>query len=448
MNEPVPRRQEAAMARKRPSRRQFLTTTASAAALSAAAYGRVAGANERLHLALIGLGVMGTDHLRGLLKDRDRLNIEVVQACDVYRRRAEAAAGKAGKQAATTQNYEDVLGNKNVHAVVISTPDHWHGKMAIDAIAAGKHIYLEKPMCHTIEQALALHRAEQAAKGRVRVQVGVQSTGSELCDRIREVIRKNGLGRLVMLTAGYSGNNTAGHWRDWGEWENIADPQKAGIDWDRWLGWRSRCAGQELAPRRPWDARRFFQFRCYWDYSGGIATDLFFHPLTQLLKATGLGMPERVTAAGGIWVFGRRHTIPAARGGGSDDREVPDTYNVLIDYPGGPTVTLISSMANNTPVDMIIAGHDATIRFTRGESEAVIEPQSITGRKERIVLKGQPGSTVRHHANFVQACRDAKVALHCPVELALRANVALTLAVKAYRERRVYGWDAKENRAV
>ncbi len=439
---------------KDPSRRQFLRTSAAGAtlaALSSGAYARIQGANERIHFAVVGLGVMGGGHLSGLVQQRKDLNIDVVQACDVYRRRAERTAQRAGKECAATQNYEDVLGNKNVHAVLIATPDHWHAKMAIDCIRAGKHVYLEKPMCHTIEQALELQRVEQASRGQIRVQVGVQGTSSDLHDRVREVIQKNGIGRLVMINGSSCRNNTAGQWRDYGEWENISDPQKAGIDWDLWLGHRFSCAGQTLAPRRPWDARRFFQFRCYWDYSGGIGSDLFFHTLTPILKVTDLQFPERVTAGGGIWVFGRQHQIPPARGGGADDREVPDIYHNVIDYPGGPTVTLIGCMANDTRLPTTIAGHDATITYSqdRGRSEAVIEPQRATGRiKERITLQGSPGGQPRHRANFVQAMRDPKVQLVCPVSLGLRTNVAITLGVRAYRERKVLGWDVKESRVI
>jgi predicted dehydrogenase len=445
-----------------PSRRDFVqvsaTVAAGLAAMSPRAYARILGANDRIYFGIIGIGTMGTGHLDGdrkaqdgLIPLRDKLNIDIVQTCDVYRKRAEEAAAKVGSQAKPTQNYEEVLANKNVDAILNATPDHWHAKIAIDAIKAGKHVYLEKPMCHTIEQALELHRIEQENKDKIRVQVGVQSTSFELNDKVREHIQKNGIGKLVMINSSYCRNNTAGQWRDYGAWENISDPKQAGIDWDLWLGHQHTCAGQQLAPKRAWDPKRFFQFRCYWDYSGGVATDLFFHRLTQLLKATGLLYPERVVAAGGIWVFNRDHQIPAERGGGPDDREVPDMYNTMIDYPGGPTVTLVGSMVNDTDVPAIIAGHDATIRFNNPEAptEAIIEPQRRTGRiKERVVLKGEGSSQAKHRENFIKACRDAKVELYCPVSLALRTNVAITLGVKSYRERKYYGWDAKEQRAM
>ncbi|MCI0465336.1 MAG: Gfo/Idh/MocA family oxidoreductase [Gemmataceae bacterium] len=451
----------------RPSRRKFLQTSAltagSLAALSPAAYARVEGANERLGLGFIGLGTAGRAHLGALLAARKRLNLEVRSLCDVYRSRAERVATRAGKPATrdlcslrtgragctVTTDHEEVLGSKAVHAVFVATPDHWHARLALDSIRAGKHVYLEAPAAHTVEQALELARAEQAEAGRVRVQVGVPGVGGELSERVRELIRTNGLGRLVALTATAGQPARAGAWRE-GEWEDIRDPGKAGLDWARWLGYRFRCSGQELAPRRPWDPSRFFHFRCYWDYARGVASELLYPRLVQLLKATGLGYPERAAASGGIWVFRRTHAIPASQGGGTDDREVPDTVSVLLDYPGGPTVTLLGSVACDPGSSTVLAGQQAILRFNDGAStEAILEPQpGARAGAGRMVLKGAAGSLERHRANFLSACRDPKVELDCPVSLALRADVAIGLAVRAFRERRVCGWDRTANRAV
>jgi predicted dehydrogenase len=437
------------------SRRDFLTASAATAgvmALGPRAYSRIVGANDRIHFGVIGLGVMGSGHVHEMKKQQKDLNFDILQACDVYRKRAERIAKFLGEPTVPVQQHEDVLGNAKIDAVLIATPDHWHARLAIDAIKAGKHVYLEKPMCHTIEQALELAKVEQEHKDKIRVQVGVQATSFELLDKIHDHIKKKGIGKLVMITSGYNRNNTAGPWRDFGEWEDIKDPAAAGLDWDKWLGHKFSCAGQQLAAKRDWNGKRFFQFRCYWDYSGGVATDLLFHTLTQLVKATGLDFPERVVASGGIWIFGRDHMIPQRRGGGPDDREVPDMYTTTIDYPGGPTVTLFSCMDNETTMPVVIAGHDATIRIRSDDPEepmqAVIEPQKATGRvKETVVLKGEPGDQAKHRANLIRAIRDPKVELYCPVSLGLRTNVAITLGVRSYRERKVYAWDAREQKA-
>jgi len=437
------------------SRRDFLKTsaaTAAIAALSPHAYARILGANDRIHFGMIGLGVMGSDHLRNFKKQFEKLNVDVIQTCDVYRKRAEKSAQFVGSQASPTQKHEDVLGNSKVDAVLIATPDHWHAKIAIDAIKAGKHVYLEKPMCHTIEQALELAKVEQENKEKIRVQVGVQATSFDLLDKIHEHIQKNGIGKVVMIHSSYNRNNTAGPWRDYGDWEQIKDPQAAGLDWDKWLGHEFTCAGQQLAAKRDWDPRRFFQFRCYWDYSGGAATDLLFHTLTQLIKAAGLEYPERVVASGGIWVFNKSHTIPEKRGGGINDQEVPDMYTTTIDYPGGPTVSLVSCLDNSTPSPVVIEGHDATIHIKSDDPEepieAVIEPQRTGRIKEKVVLKGEHGDQAKHRANLVQAIRDPKVQLYCPVSLGLRTNVAITLGVRSFRERKVYGWNSSEQKAI
>jgi predicted dehydrogenase len=437
------------------SRRDFLrasAATAGIAALGPRAYARVLGSNDRINFAVIGLGVMGSGHLRELKGQMGPLNLDVIQTCDVYAKRAQRAAKVIGPQTSATQRHEDVLGNAKVDAVLIATPDHWHARLAIDAIKSGKHVYLEKPMCHTIEQALELARVEQEHREKIRVQVGVQATSFELLDKIHGYIKKNGIGKAVMITASYNRNNTAGPWRDYGEWEAIQDPKEAGLDWDRWLGHEFTCAGQQLAPKRDWDPRRYFQFRCYWDYSGGAATDLLFHTLTQLIKAAGLDYPQRVVGTGGVWVFGREHTIPERRGGGQDDREVPDMYSTTIDYPGGPTVLLVSCLDNNLRLPWTIAGHDATIHIGGNDPEepmeAVIEPQRTGRIKERVVLKGEGGDQAKHRANLVQAMRDSRTQLYCPVSLGLRTNVAITLGVRSYRDKKVYGWDANDHKVL
>jgi predicted dehydrogenase len=437
------------------SRRDFLrasSATASVAALGSRAYARVRGSNDRISFAVIGIGNMGSGHLRGLKRQMEPLNLDVIQTCDVYAKRAERSAKFIGPQAKPTQRHEEVLGNAKVDVVLIATPDHWHARLAIDAIKAGKHVYLEKPMCHTIEQALELAKVEQEHKDKIRVQVGVQACSFELLDKIREHIKKNGIGKVVMITASYNRNNVAGPWRDYGEWESIQGPREAKLDWDRWLGHEFTCAGQQLAPKKDWDARRFFQFRCYWDYSGGAATDLLFHTHTQLVKSAGLDYPERVVATGGIWVFGREHTIPESRGGGPDDREVPDMYSTTIDYPGGPTVLLVSCLDNNTRLPWAIAGHDATIQI-RGNNpeeplEAVVEPQRTGRIKESVVLNGEPGDQGKHRANLVQAMRDSRTELYCPVSLALKTNIAITMGVRSYREKKVFGWNAEEQKVI
>jgi predicted dehydrogenase len=423
------------------SRRDFVRATAGGlataglASLTPRSYAQTAGANERINLGVIGCGAQGTGHLNRLVRARDAKlwNTEITAVCDVYRKRVEMARQKVGTQAQATMDYREVLDMKNVDAVLIATPDHWHAKIAMDACDAGKDVYLEKPMCHTIDQARQLVRTVRETK-RV-LQVGVQSCSLEVLDRVREHIKKGGIGRLVMAQSSYSRNGEAGEWRNYGFGVDTDARPGPDLDWDMFLGWR-----QKLAPRREWSPYRFFQFRCYWDYSGGIATDLFFHQLAHLAKAMGVEFPERVVAGGGIWVFGKDHATPQ---GVPDDREVPDTFDAIIDYPGGPTVSLTSSMANDTANPELIGGHLATV-YLKGNT-AEIRPQGISKDKEVVTLRGERNEGA-HWDSFFGAMRTRQDPT-CPVELGYRTNVAIGMAVRAFRERRTMVWDAERERA-
>lgn len=440
------------------SRRHFLRSSAAATAatlLSARSYARVLGANERLNIGAIGLGVMGTGHLRHLvrLRDEHKQQIEVTWLCDVYRPRLGRGQSIVGEHAQTTMDYRNVLDDPNVDVVLIATPDHWHAKLAVDACLAGKDVYLEKPMVHTIEQAKELLRVKKET-GRV-IQVGPQSCSADLYDKIREFIKENGIGKVVLANASYCRNNRAGQWRDYGEFHPEAKPGPD-LDWDTWLGHNVQICGKPLAPYRDWYREngpgRFFQFRCYWDYSGGVATDLFFHTLAHLTKAMDLQYPERVVAAGGIWVFNRNHITPQ---GFPDDREVPDLFNMMIDYPGGPTVTLLGSMVNDTQIEKMIGGYEATI-FIRSDTEAVVVPQKRVvdvrrdprwkGKEELIIRGERPGTQIEHWKSLFRAIREG-TEVTAPVELCYRVQIAISMGVLAYRKRCCMIWDPEREEA-
>src|SRR3990172_9237314 len=202
-------------------------------------------------------------------------------------------------------------------------------------------------------------------------------------------VQEGALGKVVMAQIDCSRNYPDDFWAY--PIEPDAQPG-VNLDWEAWLG---------PAPKRPWDPRRYFQWRRYWDYSGGIATDLFIHRVTRILKAVGVTFPERVVATGGTWNFTE------------SEAEIPETFNMLCDYPGGPTVVLVSSMANDTPIDHVIRGHKATLQFTR--EGFVITPQSIFTRPDAkqaeqistpVAYKKTGAEDVTlHHANLHGAIR-------------------------------------------
>jgi hypothetical protein len=234
------------------------------AALSAS---RVTGANDRINIGQIGIGARGSYHLKACLRRQQaRADVQVVAVCDVYRKRLAKAAGQAAG-AKTYLHHQELLQRSDIDAVFIATPDHWHAPIALAAIAAGKDVYVEKPMTHTLPEAKEL--CARARDSKRIVQVGVQGTSWTRWHKVREMVESGMLGQVVAAQGTYSRNNPAGDW-NW-DIDAAAGPHGKGdnyIDWQQWLG---------AAPARAFDADRFFRFRKYWDYSGGIATDLHYH---------------------------------------------------------------------------------------------------------------------------------------------------------------------------
>jgi predicted dehydrogenase len=244
-------------------------------------------------------------------------------------------------------------------------------------------------------------------------------------------VREGALGKVVMAQIDYSRNYANDFWA-----YDIDPDAKPGadLDWQAWLG---------PAPKRPWDPRRFFQWRRYWDYSGGIATDLFIHRVTRILKAAGLTFPDRVVATGGKWNFA------------SSVAEIPDTFNMLCDYPGGPTVLLVSSMANATPIEHVIRGHYATLVFTR-EGFEIRPEKEIAGQEKAPKADEIKPITYRktgaedvtlHHRNLHAAIRRNEP-LHCDHMLGYYGVVVTMMGVESYRNRKYLRWDAGKQKVV
>lgn len=418
------------------SRRKFVKgiagTTAGIAAfgstlgMSARSYSRIIGANERMHLGVIGCGGMANGHMRALLAMKQSDNVEIDGVCDVYTNRLDRA--KELTQAKAFTNYKDILDQKQIDYVLIATPEHWHYQMTLDAIDAGKHIYVEKPMTHTIEQARDI--VQKVSRTGLKLQVGVQGMSDDSYETAHKLIQEGALGKVVMAHIDYSRNYAEDFWA------YKIDPEArpgVNLDWDAWLG---------PAPKRAWDPRRYFQWRRYWDYSGGIATDLFIHRVTRIIKSLGLHFPEYVTATGGKWNFINSMA------------EIPDTFNIMLDYPEKLTVLLVSSMANDTPIRHVIRGHLATLEFT--SDGFTITPQEAT-RKDTVGgtgedTKGHTRYTYQktggeditlHHRNLQNAIRDNEP-LKCDQNLGFYGVVACMMGVQSFRHRKYLTWDAQK----
>jgi predicted dehydrogenase len=419
------------------SRRQFgkiTATSAGAVALATLAPSKALGANARIQMGVIGVGGMGTGHVGGLVNRRQADNVRVVAVCDVYRRRVTRAQGICGGQG--YGDYRKVLDRNDIDAVLIATPDHWHAKIAIDALAAGKHVYVEKPMTHTAEQAIELRNAVRRSKK--VLQVGPQATGDDRYWQARAAIRAGRIGKVTWAQSSYNRNARVCLFNTHQRIDPTAGPSKTGedhIDWDMWLGHK-----WGLAPKIAWNPEHFFRFRKYWPYNGGVATDLLYHKLAPLLLAVAGpdgAYPLRVNASGGLYIE-------------KDGRDIPDTFLLTIDYAQEFSVFLVSTLTNDTQLPDRIYGKHGTLELDGGpllrfNGDFQREFRQKNDGKDEARLSAKPRRDMV--GNFLDVVRGGG-SLNCNVELGAATMVAIKLGVEAYRRRKTMSWDAEKERVV
>jgi predicted dehydrogenase len=399
--------------------------------------GRLLKQDEVIGIGIIGVGGMGGSHLEDLCaKEKAGEKLQIRAIADVYVRRQEYrkkwVKTAVGRNIDAYTDYRKLLERDDIHGVVIATPDHWHALHSIHAIEAGKDVYCQKPVTLTIEESLRV-RDKVLETGRV-FQCGAQGSSDDFWWQARKFIKKGGIGKVLWAQADYSRNSAGGPDDRGGEWNWHIDPDatdnpKAGeayIDWERWLG---------PAPKRPFSQPRFFQFRKFWDYSGGIATDLLYHVLAPLTIALDAQAPERATANGGIFV---QH----------DDREVPDTFMMNLDYPDDYTIVLTSSMANRQANSTVIRGHKATIRPDKDGMKVTAEDEFKEWFKkefgaEEITVPSEPRPG---HVEKWLECIRTRGTVHLDAETAYRAMAGIKMGVDSYRQDKVIFWDAKKER--
>ena len=409
-----------------------------------AASGRVLGANDQINLGIIGVGGRG-EYLAGeFAKIGEKSNpCRIVAVCDVWQKRVTKC--KERYKCDGYLDYREIINRSDIDAVVIATPDHWHAKMALEAMDRGKDVYLEKPMCHTVEEARRLVDTVRETK-RV-LQVGSQTTSADQWHKARKVIADGMLGKMIMSQGSYHRNSKEGEWN----WpiDKDAGPTSAGdnfIDWKMWLG---------SAEKRPWDPDRFFRFRKYWDYSGGTATDLFYHVAAPLNICWGQPQfPYKVMAGGGNYIF-------------KDGRDVPDTFHLIGEYAQGHSIVLSSSMANSEHIPGLIRGHEGTLIMVehgmfegltphiivRPEKEVISdEYKAKWGDQEIKIPVEQPGegewdAIGIHIRNFLD-CMRTRQKPTLDAETGAKAQVLISMAVQSYREGRVLYFDDKNWKVV
>lgn len=319
------------MSKRGVSRREFLLTTAGVAGATAASAiplkaeplfdsGRSMAASDRVRFGIIGVGMEGT----GLLTTAVALpGVQCVAACDLYDGRHELAKEIAGNSIRVTRRYKDLLDDKEIDAVIVAVPDHWHMRIVVDAVAAGKDVYCEKPMSHSAADGVAM---VQAAKKTDRiVQAGAQRTSSVICAKAKELYASGAIGELSLVEMTNGRNDPTGAW----EYPPPADLSPENLDWDTWLG---------TAPKKAFDPFTFARWRCWKEYGTGVAGDLLVHLISGMQFVLGINeAPKSASALGGIYRW-------------KDGRNTPDVHPVLFQYGDIPVYGRLTLGTETTEV--------------------------------------------------------------------------------------------------
>jgi predicted dehydrogenase len=338
------------------NRRQFLEKSSLLAAAATAAGGaREASAQlnnsaavnlKPVRLGFIGVGIRGT-----LLMEAAAgiAGVEIKAAADCYRGHLDRAQELVTPVPAVTGDYREVLGRADVDAVVIATPDHWHLKMTQEALAVGKHVYVEKPMTHSWEEGEAFISAVEKS-GKV-LQVGSQYMSMGCAGKAADFIRSGRLGQVTLVEGKLHRNSATGAWY----YPIPPDASPATVDFKGFLG---------SAPPREFDLRRFFQWRLFWDYSGGLPTDLFVHLVTATHQLMGVQEPDSVFTFGDVYHW-------------KNYREVPDQMTSMVRYPEGFVLRLTSTAENGHPGPLLtFYGTEGTMEYGGGSFKYFYEPRT------------------------------------------------------------------------
>jgi predicted dehydrogenase len=412
-----------------PSRRDFVRSATLAAAPAVLSAQNV---NSELQLAWIGTGGRGYYLMERAYKG-DGKPFKVVATCDTYA--GNLAKGKdriqtmGGNTPKTYVDYKELLADKSIDAVVIATPEHLHYPMAIAALKANKHIYLEKPLAHTIEEGAEIVKMVEKT-GRV-VQVGTQNRSNSLYIKAKEMVAQGMIGDIHYVRAFWYRNTLP----DNPAWRYVipADASEQNTDWQKFLG---------AAPKKPFHKGRYYQWRLYWDYSGGISTDLLVHQTDITNFVCGKTTPVSCVASGGVY----RWTDAA------DDREVPDTFSALYEYPDKFHINYSCYFGNEKyGYGEQFMGNEGTIEvlnrqiltFTP-ESFRGKPPAHVAARKEmKMELPGNDNLAVEAHIkNWLESIR-GKEKLVAPVQVGQQAAVSGHLATLSFRNNKKVLWDEK-----
>ncbi|HEX4808074.1 MAG TPA: Gfo/Idh/MocA family oxidoreductase [Bryobacteraceae bacterium] len=399
------------------SRRKFLGQVASSLG-TLALPGTVAGANDRIRLGIIGYGARGADLA---IEATACPHTEIAGVCDIY----SAQRDRALQRFPDCKIYADhrlLLEDNSIDAVLIATPQHLHAEHFIGAVLAGRHVYQEKTMAFTVDEAKRMRDAWLPVRGKQVVQIGHQSCSSGHAIDAANFLRNGNLGRITAINAAMYRNTPHGR----PQWSRPVYPDMTpeNIFWDRFLG---------STPEMPFNANRYMNWRLFWDYSGGNVHESMSHQVAFWSKALGLQIPFAVTMTGGVYLW-------------KDGREVPDTMSVSMEQPEELLFTWTSGFGNSNPgITEHVLGTDGSIFRTplqiRYSPEKMNRPQAET-------LAGPTATPPRAHMqNFLDCIRSGKEP-NCPFEIGYKVSIACRMAIESYLQRRTVYWNSEKEEIV
>ncbi len=383
-----------------PNRRSFLI----ASGLTALASTRVLGANDTLRVGVIGAG----GRMNNLLDAADKSGpYQIVAVSDVYGPRADAVKERSNGVATTHVDYHEVL-QQEIDAVFIASPDHWHVRMAVDALAAGKDVYLEKPVTHTIEEGATLTHAVRSSKQ--ILQCGMQQRSWTHFRDAVDLIQGGSLGRIPQVRT---------YW--WQNYQRFGPPKPIdpqALDWKLWLGG---------APDQPFSEEKYYRWRWFWNFGGGAMTDLFTHWIDVVQWAMKSDQPREVQMLGDKYIF--------------EQWECPDTVQAALRYPGFDVVYEGMMASSIDDGGLEFRGTEATLKINRSGFSVYREGVSS---KDNPVLKDDSfrDGTITHMQNFFDCVKTRKEP-NAPVEAGVAAARAGHIANLAYHRGGQIAWPPK-----
>jgi predicted dehydrogenase len=325
------------------SRRQFLRAGGGAAVASllgartidlAEAQDTAPASGDVVRFGIIGVGTEGSALLRSAVT---LPNVQCVAASDLYDGRHTLAKEIAGQYVRTTRRYHEVLDDKSIQAVIVATPDFWHKQVVVDALSAGKDVYCEKPMSHSIAEGEEMVQAAQSSGGKF-VQVGSQRVSSAIFGKAQELVSSGAIGDLMQVELQLGRNSPDGAW----EYPPPADLSPENLDWDTW---------QKDVPKKPFDPLIFARWRCWHEYGTGMAGDLMVHLVSGMQFVTGINaIPDQATTIAGIYRW-------------KDGRNMPDVQSTVLQY-GKTPVNVRLTLATETPETTRVMGTHGVVEIS------------------------------------------------------------------------------------